>query len=275
MKPFLVQLKTLIFSRYFIMHIGLVILFYLAVVFFMMVYLKTSTKHGERIAVPNIVGISSERGKIILEDLGLSYQIIDSVFDPTKPTGTILSQSPGPTESTLLYVKSGRIISLRVSKQTELREMPYLINRQVRFAERSLKKRGLNVIIRYKPTDEANGSVLDVLYNGRPIKEGVMVPVGSTITLIVGENDQTKPVLLPNLLGLTYFEAKERLDSLGVPSSFIYTNCPTRADSLSARVFIQSPEYIQGQIIPISTPFVLHLGKPNDNPIEEIEEEVE
>jgi len=272
MRNFLVNIKTLIFSRYFLLQLGLVILFYLVVVFFMMVYLKTSTKHGQKIAVPNLVGISSERGKIILEDLGLGYQIIDSVFDPTKPTGTILSQSPGPTASTLVYVKSGRLISLRVSKQSELRELPYLLNRQVRFAERSLKKRGLNVIIRYKPTDEANGSVLDVLFNGKPIKDGVMVPVGSTITLIVGENDQNKPVLLPNLMGLSYSEAKQKLDSLEVPYSFIYQNCATRQDSLTATVIIQSPEYIFGRIVPKSTPFVLQLGRLDEAPIEEEEE---
>jgi len=268
MKQLLTQIKAFVISKYFLKQLGLVILFYVSIVFIMMLYLRASTNHGERIEVPNLIGKSAQEGKIILENLGLEYQIIDSVYDPNKPAGTILGQSPGSTASTLLFVKSGRTISLQISKRSELREMPYLIHRQIRFAERSLKQRGLNVVIRYKPTDEANGSVLEVLYKGKPIGEGMMVPVGSTITLIVGENDRGEPVAIPNFYGLTYSEARSIIDTLGVPISYICSDCFTSEDSIAARIIIQSPEFIEGQTVPKSTPFVLHLKKDFEGYIE-------
>lgn len=268
MNSLFAQVKAFVVSKYFLKQLGLVVLFYLSIVFLMMVYLRFSTQHGERIEVPNLVGKSSAQGRVLLEDLGLEYQIMDSVYDPNKPSGTIISQSPGPTSKTLLFVKSGRTISLQVSKRSELREMPDLVNRQIRFAERSLKQRGFFVSIRYKPTNEANGSVLDVLYKGRPIKKGIMVPVGSTITLIVGENDQGEPVAIPNLFGMNYSDAKYIIDTLGVPVSYICSDCITSEDTLASKVIIQSPEFIEGQTVPKSTPFTIHLRKAFDEYIE-------
>jgi len=268
MNSFFEQVKAFVFSKYFLKQAGLVTLFYLTIVLVMMLYLRFATRHGNRIEVPNLIGKSAEQGRLILEDLGLEYQIMDSVYIPNKPSGTIINQSPGPTSRTLLFVKSGRTISLRLSKKSELREMPDLVNRQIRFAERSLKQRGFLVSIRYKPTNEANGSVLEVLYKNRSLKKGIMVPVGSLITLIVGENDQGEPVLIPNLYGMSYPEAKYIMDTLGVPVSYICSDCITGEDSLASKVVVQSPEFIEGQTVPKSTPFTIHLRKAFDEFIE-------
>lgn len=268
MNSLFAQVKAFVLSKYFLKHVGLVILFYLSIVFIMMLYLRFSTQHGERIEVPNLIGKSSEQGRLLLEDLGLEYQIMDSVYEPNKPSGTIINQSPGPTSKTLLFVKSGRTVSLQVSKRSELREMPDLVNRQIRFAERSLKQRGFLVSIRYKATNEANGSVLDVYYRGRTIRKGIMVPVGSTITLVVGENDQGEPVSIPNLYGMSYSDAKYIIDTLGVPVSYICSDCISSEDTLASKVIIQSPEFIEGQTVPKSTPFTIHLRKAFDEYIE-------
>jgi len=84
MNSLFAQIKAFVFSKYFIKQAGLVVLFYLSVVFVMMVFLRFSTNHGEQIEVPNLVGKNAEEAKIILEDLGLEYQILDSIYDPKK-----------------------------------------------------------------------------------------------------------------------------------------------------------------------------------------------
>ena len=71
MNSLFAQLKGFVLSKYFLKQLGLVILFYLSVVFIMMVFLRFSTNHGERIEVPNLVGKNAEEAKVILEDLGL------------------------------------------------------------------------------------------------------------------------------------------------------------------------------------------------------------
>lgn len=95
-----------------------------------------------------------------------------------------------------------------------------------------------------------------------------MVPVRSTITLIVGENDQGEPVAIPNLFGMNYSEAKYIIDTLGVPVSYICSDCITSEDTLASKVIIQSPEFIEGQTVPKSTPFTIHLRKAFDEYIE-------
>lgn len=268
MNPLFAQLKAFVLSKYFVKQFGLVVLFYLSVVFVMMVFLRFTTHHGEQIEVPNLIGKNADDAKIILEDLGLEYQILDSIYDPSKPAGTIVAQNPQSTASSLLFVKSGRTISLRVTKKTDMVEMPSLIHRQLKFAENTLQIRGLKCIIRYKPTNEANGSVLEQLYKGNRIKEGARIPVGSTIILIVGENDQGEPILIPDFFGLTYGEASYIMDTLGVQVTYICNDCITREDSLASRVIIQSPEYLEGETVPKSTPFTLHLRKDFNSYIE-------
>ena len=108
----------------------------------------------------------------------------------------------------------------------------------------------------------AEPAVLEQLYKGKSIKEGTRIPIGSTITLIVGQNDAGEPVEIPNLYGLTIFEARDRLSQLG---SFGYLPvcdaCLTYEDSLAARIESQSPEYIEGILIPAGTTITVYATK--------------
>ena len=256
------DIKLFVLSKHFVKHAGLVILFYLSTILMTMLYLHISTNHGEKITVPNFAGMDSEKAIALIEDLDLAYEIRDSVYRPDLPQGTVISQNPLPTSYSLLYTKSGRTISLRVSKNSDLTEMPSLIDKQIKFAEGILTNRGLKYIIKYKATSEANGAVLEQLFRGKKINGGVKIPIGSRITLIVGQNDVGEPILTPNLIGLSYSEMLAILRSLGVPFSIYCNDCSTLEDSLSARVIIQSPEYLSDSLtIPKSTPFSITIQK--------------
>jgi beta-lactam-binding protein with PASTA domain len=143
--------------------------------------------------------------------------------------------------------------------------MPSLLHKQIQFAQSILEQRGLRFIIQYQPTAEANGSVLDQRYKGRRIKEGDPLPIGSVVTLIVGQNDEDEPIVLPNLLGLTMSEARLIFDTLGVSAyTFICPDCLTSQDSAAARIFSQSPEYLEGTTVFKSTQFILSMQKGGD-----------
>jgi beta-lactam-binding protein with PASTA domain len=249
-------------TKHFWKHFGLVILFYLVMVFATILYLDFATNHGEKIAVPNFVGMPVNKAKQRIESLELTYQILDSIYDPKLPEGTVVEQLVEPTALSQVYVKSGRIIGLRLSKRHQLVEMPSLLHKQVQFAQSILEQRGLRFVIQYQPTQEANGSVLDQRYKGRRIKEGDRLPIGAVVTLIVGQNDEGEPIALPNFLGLTMTEAQYIFDTLGVGSySFICPDCMTSQDSATARIFSQSPEYIEGTTVFKSTQFILSMQK--------------
>lgn len=259
---FLRKLKSFIWSKHFLKHFSLIVLAYIVIVGGTIFILDFTTNHGQKIEVPNLHGKNVRNIQASLDEVGLTYEILDSIYDPKKPEGTILSQDPRPTDSTDVYVKEGRIIKLRVSKKTNLVEMPSLFDKSERFAQSVLKNRGLKYTISYKPTSEANGAVLDQKYQGRTIKEGTRVPVGATILLIVGKNEAGQPVQIPNLVGLTISEVKVRLSGMSSLNLFeTYLNCINAADSSAARVSTQSPEYIEGVLSPSNTTITIMLDK--------------
>ena len=259
---FLKKLRSFNWSKHFLKHLGLVVLTYFIIVSITIFYLDSYTNHGQQIKVPNFVGRNVNTVKSEIEELDLQYEVLDSIYDPSKPQGTILHQDPAPTMFSLVHVKEGRVIRFRVSKKTRLIEMPSLVDKSQRFAESILENRGLKIRIQYRPTNEANGAVLEQLYKGRSIKEGTKIPIGSTITLIVGQNDAGEPVEIPNLYGLTIFEARDRLSQLG---SFgflpVCDACLSYEDSLAARIESQSPEYIEGILIPAGTTITVYATK--------------
>ncbi|MBM3452655.1 MAG: PASTA domain-containing protein [Bacteroidetes bacterium] len=237
-------------SRRFLKHVGLVILFYIVVVFVTMFILDWSTNHGEKIEVPNIVGKNANEAKEILEESGLKYQILDSIYDPKKPNGTVIQQTPEATKKTSIYVKSGRIIGLRVTKKQRMVQVPNLINKSQRFATSILKNRGLKFEIRYKPViEELNGVVVEQIYKGKKIINGTMIPAGATITIYVGEFVIEDPEKIPDLYGLTISEAISLLDELGFRYDYGCSDCQTREDTLSAVITHQSPEFFSGREI--------------------------
>ncbi|MGV3630615.1 MAG: PASTA domain-containing protein [Bacteroidota bacterium] len=259
---FLRKLKSFIWSKHFLKHFSLIIVAYIVIVGGTIFILDFTTNHGQKIKVPNLHGRNVKTIQSTLDELGLTYEILDSIYYPNKPEGTIISQDPRPTDSTDVYVKEGRIIKVRVSKKTNLVEMPSLLDKSERFAQSVLKNRGLKYKITYKATSEANGAVLEQRYNGQSITEGTRVPVGATIHLIVGRNEAGAPVQIPNLNGLTISEVKVRLSGMSSLNLFEnYVNCANAADSSAARVSSQSPEYIEGVLTPSNTTITITLDK--------------
>ncbi|MBI2257447.1 MAG: PASTA domain-containing protein [Flavobacteriia bacterium] len=259
---FLKRLKLFVQSKHFWKHFSFITLVYLFIVFITIFYLDFKTNHGEKIKVPSLVGKNVKKINSIMESVGLNYEILDSVYYPKLKEGTIISQDPRPTDSTHVYVKSTRVIKVRVSKKYELVEVPSLIHRSERFAISVLKNRGLKYQISYKPSSEANGAVLEQTYKGSKIKENKKILKGSLIHLVVGKNEAGMPIQIPNLIGLTINEVQIRLNGMGRLTYFpSFINCISTADSTVAKVISQSPEYIEGQTIPSNSTITIQLDK--------------
>ena len=254
------NISAFLFSKHFVKHFGLVLLFYVVVILSLFFYLNYSTNHGEKIFLPNFIGTNSEDAKNKIKNLGLEYQILDSVYDITKPPGTIIDQNPMGTASSKIYVKTGRIISFRVTKATKLVDMPSLVDKQIQFAETVLAARGLKYIIKYKIISERSGAVIEQLYLGRQIKPGEQIQIGSQITLIVGQKDEEKSMPIPDLVGLDMAACLVIFDSLKCPYLMRFDKCLTLEDSLAARVLMQSPEFIPGTKTFRSNTIVIRLG---------------
>ena len=231
-----------------------ILLAYVLIFFVYKGYLNSKTHIGQKIEVPNLVGKNQNNLSNLLENTDLGYMILDSIYEPTKVEGTILEQDPEASEISDVYVKEGRIIKVTVSKRSQLVEMPDLVDKSQRFAENILRSRKFRYKLEYQPSRESHGAVLDQLYKGRPISPETKLPIGSRITLIVGRDETGVSVTLPNLYGLTIVQARVRVDSIQNISFLpVCPTCLTSADSLTAIIHSQSPEYSEGAIVSTGT----------------------
>jgi len=248
------KIKDFVWSKHFFKHLGLIILSYIVIVSFFILYLDSYTNHGQKIDVPNLIGKNINSIQGLLEEKDLQFEVIESKYDPKKPEGTILEQDPISTSKSTVFVKEGRIIRLRISKRSNLVEMPSLINKSERFALQVLKNRGLKYKIEYQTSNEDDGAILFQKYKGSTIKGGEKIQIGSVILLIVGRNEGGPPVQVPNLYGLTIAAAQ---DSMNRVSSLkfiaVCPDCLNLEDSLKARINEQSPEFLDGILTPFGT----------------------
>ncbi|MDA9987077.1 PASTA domain-containing protein [Crocinitomicaceae bacterium] len=258
--------KTFLFSSLGIAGI------YAGILFGTMRYLDTYTNHGQEVSVPNLVGLSSVEAKLKLEKLGLSYEILDSMYRPKQPNGIVIEQMTDPTAVSKVHVKSNRVIGLRLSKNKELTEMPDLLFDEVEFAKGKLTSRGFSCNIEYEPTIEADGSVLEQKFEGLMIDAGTRIPKGSEITLVVGRSEIGVLLELPNLVGMNYLDAMNLIQTKGFQSfSTICNNCESKSDTLNAVVFGQSPEFYENKTLERSKHITILINAgdpPSENPFE-------
>ena len=245
---------------------------YAGILFGTMRYLDTYTNHGQEVSVPNLVGLSSVEAKLKLEKLGLSYEILDSMYRPKQPNGIVIEQMIDPTAVSKVHVKSNRVIGLRLSKNKELTEMPDLLFDEVEFAKGKLTSRGFSCNIEYEPTIEADGSVLEQKFEGLMIDAGTRIPKGSEITLVVGRSEIGVLLELPNLVGMNYLDAMNLIQTKGFQSfSTICNNCESKSDTLNAVVFGQSPEFYENKTLERSKHITILINAgdpPSENPFE-------
>lgn len=252
------KIKDFVWSKRFLKNFLILIAVYVILIFGTKWFLGFYTSHGEKIAVPNFIGKNFNTVPSRLENLDLEYEILDSIYDPKKIAGTIISQDPMPTSKTDIFVKGGRTIRFRVTKRTHLVDMPKCIDKSQRFAENILKNRGLKFKVEFRATYEAHGAVIDQLYKGKRVREKTKVPIGATITLIVGQYMDAESIVIPDLLGLTIFEAKARLLELANFNIILVCDeCKSSSDSTAAFVISQSPEYIGGMVMPAGSTVTL------------------
>lgn len=257
------NIKEFLKSKHFVKHVGLVILTYLIIVGGTLLYLDIRTHHGEKIAVPNLIGKHVDNIEDLLEDSGLEHIIIDSIYRPELPAGTIVKQIPEATSRTKVFVKSSRILEISLSKEVRLVVVPDLINKSKRYAESILKNRGLRFRLTYKISPNDIDAVISQRYSGRSTTEGLKVPYGSVIDLVVGKASKDEPFEVPDLYGMTVSQADSLVYDLPSVNLIIgeCNGCKTKKDTLTARITGQTPEYFEGNTRPPGSDIVIFLDK--------------
>jgi beta-lactam-binding protein with PASTA domain len=197
------------------------------------------TNHGEYQKVPGVVGQNIESAKKILEAKGLKVEVQDSVYIDTAAKLSVIRQVPEADAT----VKNNRTVYLTINRAVApLSVVPNMIGFSFRSAEMMLQSLSLKLgDTSYKP-DIAKNSVLEQLYEGKPITAGTKIPMGSTISFILGSGLGSAELQVPeNIIGMTLSQAKDFLATLNInigaiiPSdlagndnAFVYKTNPSR-----------------------------------------------
>ena len=196
------------------------------------------TNHGAYLKVPAVKGRNVDSAIKLLGDQGFEVVIQDSLYFDDLPKYTVLKQLPEPDAT----VKANRTVFLTINRALPpLVDMPKLEGLSFRYALEKLEKNHLKLLDTIHRPDFMKGSVLEQQYHSERISAGAKVPWGSAITLVIGAGLQEEQVKVPNLLGLTFTEAKIVLQEKGISLAAVVAD-PDVRDTLDAFVKQQNPE---------------------------------
>ncbi len=173
-----------IFSKAFLKQLLLALLVQVLLVFGLLYWLRASTNHDQRIAVPDLSKMSLGLVQQELENADLNYVVIDSSnYNPDYPTYSVIEQNPAAGK----FVKEGRKIYLVLNPSGYRKiEIPQLVGRTQRQVEPTLLALGFKIgKIDYRDHISSD-EVLELRHDGKTLKVGDALRKTSVIDLVVG-----------------------------------------------------------------------------------------
>ena len=186
------ELFTFIFSKTFLKHFSLIIVFYAIIVILLLLWLSYYTNHGQKLTLPDYNGMHIEKAMTDAENHHFKIIIDDSTHIVGKPGGLIISQNPKPGAK----VKENRKIYVNVTKynpdKIKVADLPSLYGRNFDTKKRELSILKIKSKIKGYEYDKGEPNyILKVFYKGQPIvtkegkKDDVEIDKGSTLEFIL------------------------------------------------------------------------------------------
>ncbi len=201
------------------------------------------TGHNKYEKVPSVIGQNIDAAKLNLIAKGFAVQVSDSVYDNTIGALSVVKQSPESDAQ----VKHGRTIFLTINRAVAPQvAMPNLVGFSIRSAEMYLTSMGLKLGDTYYRPDIARNAVIEQHYNDEIIKPGTKIPLGSTITLVLGSGEGSGDLFVPDLVGLTLSQARNELTTMGLNIASVVPMDAVK-DTANAFIVKQNPEVFSQQ----------------------------
>lgn len=180
----------------------------LTLLLFDYVIMPNYTNYNEGITVPDITKISLEEAEELLESYGLRHEVLDRRANPAYPANYIIDQSPSPRK----LVKPNRKIYLTVNTATTPQTVvPDVLNMSYRNAEIQLENSGLKVGTTSYESSRFRNTIMR-----QSIAAGDSVDRGTIVNLVVSDGLGTRTVQVPEIVGLSYSEAQQKILSAGL-----------------------------------------------------------
>lgn len=176
-----------LFTKTFLKQLLYAVLVGIGLVILILWWLRLSTNHGQKIAVPDLSKLTIEQAEEKLEELDLQYEILDSTnYNPEFPYQTVIEQIPKAGR----FVKEDRKIYLSINRSGyPMIEIPPVIGKTLRQAEPTLRAVGFQIgQIRYRKYI-AKDEVLELVHQGRKINPGEELEKTAVIDLVLGDGE--------------------------------------------------------------------------------------
>lgn len=170
-------------NKFFWVNIIAMIVVMVVMVFGVLKWLDIYTHHGETVMVPDVKGMTVEEATQMFRNHGLVCVISDTRYVKDEAAGIILDLKPGVGDK----VKEGRTVYLTVNTlKIPLRVIPDVAdNSSLRQAEAKLQSVGFK-LTEIQLIQGEKDWVYGVKYQGRQLTAGEKVPMGASLTLMVG-----------------------------------------------------------------------------------------
>lgn len=184
-----------------------------------LVYVKNEKEEEgteKEIKMPDLKGKTFDQAKEILKELGLQIQKTKTLSTTEYPYDTVIYQS---IEAGDMVPAGTTVIQVGINVETKL-TMPDVEGLNQEDARARLELMGLKVQIQR----EKNSLVAKNVVISQSIGKDQTVKEGSTVVLIVSDGDETT---IPDITGLTYEAAVQKLESAGFRANRIEKTSPT------------------------------------------------
>lgn len=161
----------------------------------------------EEIIVPNIVGLQKDDAKKVIEDLGLRFNVRNTVVNDEFDPGAVVSQSVAEGSR----VRKNFVIDVLVAEGQDFVRVPSLINKKYEEALEILEEAGLRIgEIKYEASDVTPE---DMVMRQEP-SPGSNLEKNSRVNLVISEGEEVRMVIMPDLLNKTLIDAKNTMIAL-------------------------------------------------------------
>jgi hypothetical protein len=135
-----------------------------------------TTPVPDQVQVPDLVGLSQEEARGLVEEAGLQLAVVGERHDPAVPALNIITQTPPAGQ----MVREGETIGVVISQGPNFVSVPAVEGLPITAAEPGLREMGLDISQEGVWSKEAEGVILS-----QDPPAGSIVSEGSVVTLIV------------------------------------------------------------------------------------------
>ncbi|WP_138433168.1 PASTA domain-containing protein [Winogradskyella algicola] len=171
-------------SKVFFKQLALAIVAIVVLCLLILTSLKSCTNHGEFVTVPDLKGKSLETVEIELNDNDLRMEIQDSAnYNPNYPKYSVIEQNPVAGAQ----VKENRKIYLILNPSGYRKvEVPNILKRTFRQAKPQLEALEFKIGNITYIDNIGKDVVLGLKHKGKTLKPGTLLPLTSTIDVVLG-----------------------------------------------------------------------------------------